>query len=355
MTGSPATSPSSETSADDDGAPGLPGLSGPLLLRWAIRGLILAMVAGLLVVALTTDAETWSHLQDFRWTAAPLLLALVATAWTANGVRTWLLARVLHHQIRLRDALRVTLATEFAIAATPGGLGGLAARLGLQQRLGIRRSDTVAMLAADVAADVLYFALLWPLGLASVLALWSRARLDERLSRETSLPAWWVVVALIALALLLGAAGWARRRRRSEPAAPRRLAWRRGWRRFRLNTLRFWRHGKAAFAVSFAVAAVQWTCRYGVLPAVLWAFGLQPDVLPLMLLQGVLFLLALVVVVPGGGGSIELLSALILPLFAPPALVGPVVLIWRFLTYHLYVLVGGAVLWRQLASGQRAR
>jgi uncharacterized protein (TIRG00374 family) len=91
---------------------------------------------------------------------------------------------------------------------------------------------------------------------------------------------------------------------------------------------------------------VQWTCRYGVLPLTFHALGVDVPVLPLMLLQGCLFLLSLLVVMPGGGGSVELLSGALLPLFAPAALVGPAVLIWRVATYHLYVLAGGAMLWR---------
>ena len=39
-----------------------------------------------------------------------------------------------------------------------------------------------------------------------------------------------------------------------------------------------------------------------------------------------------------------------LPLLAAPAIVGPVVLLWRFCTYHLYMLVGGMALWRALRA-----
>lgn len=74
--------------------------------------------------------------------------------------------------------------------------------------------------------------------------------------------------------------------------------------------------------------------------------------LPLMLLQGCLFFISLLVVVPGGGGSVELLSGAVLPLFAPVALVGPAVLLWRVATYHLYVLAGGATLWL-VSRGER--
>jgi uncharacterized membrane protein YbhN (UPF0104 family) len=61
--------------------------------------------------------------------------------------------------------------------------------------------------------------------------------------------------------------------------------------------------------------------------------------------------------VPGGGGAVEVLAALILPAFVPVALVGAVVLLWRLLTFHLYLLGGGtafflAVRQRRLADAE---
>jgi uncharacterized protein (TIRG00374 family) len=67
-----------------------------------------------------------------------------------------------------------------------------------------------------------------------------------------------------------------------------------------------------------------------------------------MIVQGILFTVSLVLVVPGGGGSVELLALLILPHFIPKSLIGVVLLMWRFLTYHLNILVGGAAFFRSV-------
>jgi uncharacterized membrane protein YbhN (UPF0104 family) len=319
-------------------------------LRTALRGVVLAMLGGTGAFFFTVRADTWERLADARWGLLAFVPLMVALAWACNGTRTWLLAPVVARPVRWREALGVTLSVEFALAATPGGIGGVPVRVALSRRLGIPPEASLAIVAADVAADVVFFSILWPFAAVSVLALLVRSGLWARMTGawEAAEPLHWLLAAA-ATGVCAGAVTWALWRRRRPGgwmdragAAARSTAGR---------IARFWRMGKARFAASVAVAAVQWTCRYGVLPLTFHALGVDVPVLPLMLLQGCLFLISLLVVVPGGGGSVELLSGAVLPLFAPVAMVGPAILIWRVATYHLYVLAGGVALWRQLRRG----
>ena len=184
----------------------------------------------------------------------------------------------------------------------------------------------------------------------AVAGLLARAGLGEKLVAgwEAAHPLVWLA-GVGGAAAVAGVLFWRAWRGRSPGGGLERLAG--AARRTAGNVARFWRRGKTRFAAAVAVAAVQWSCRYGVLPLTFYALGVEAPVLPLMLLQGCLFLISLLVVAPGGGGSVELLSGAVLPLFAPAALTGPALLIWRVATYHLYVLAGGVALWRQLRGG----
>jgi len=315
-------------------------------LRPALHAVLLVTAVGIGVFWWQLKPGTWTRLASFRWQYLPVLAAMIGLAWACNGFRTWLLARVLGHKIAVKDAIAVTLSTEFASAATPGGVGGLVARLALQRRLGIPSADTLAMLAADVAIDLSFFAALTPL------ALWRGMRLLSKMadeSMESSIAPMLAVVALGSLVAGLALWRWAVRRRQQKG---RPSTWRQrlasGFGDFKNNLGVFWRRGWLALALTFIVAAVQWICRYGVLPVVLLGFGVSVDPVPLMLLQGVLFFVAVAIAVPGGGGSIEVLSSVILPLMVPALIIGPVVLIWRLFTYHLYLLGGGLTLWHLL-------
>ena len=323
-------------------------------VRRALRGVVLAMAAGTAVFFWMVKPETWARLAEARRGVLALVPVLVALAWACNGARTWLLAPVVAKRIRYRDALGVTLSVEFALAATPGGVGGVPVRLALSRRLGIPPEASLAIMAADVAADLVFFALLWPFAAVSVAGLLTRSGLGARLAEgwRALHPAAWLAGGAAA-ACLLAALAWRAWRRRKPGGRLEKIAG--AARRTAGNVLLFWRRGKRRFAAGLAVAAVQWTCRYGILPLTFHALGVEAPVLPLMLLQGCLFLLSLLVVVPGGGGSVELLSGAVLPLFAPAAVVGPALLIWRVATYHLYVLAGGTALWRVLRAGKAGR
>jgi uncharacterized membrane protein YbhN (UPF0104 family) len=66
-------------------------------------------------------------------------------------------------------------------------------------------------------------------------------------------------------------------------------------------------------------------------------------------------------VLPGGGGGVEVATSLVLRHFVRGPLVGVVLLLWRFFTYHLYLFTGGAVFFlicarlSDLGKGRAAR
>jgi hypothetical protein len=103
-----------------------------------------------------------------------------------------------------------------------------------------------------------------------------------------------------------------------------------------------WRHGRGWYLGAFAFCAVQWSCRYGILPVILWALGSPVDPFALIYLQGILFFIALVVVLPGGGGSLEILSTLVLHPAVGGSTAALAVILWRLFTYYLYIL-GGSI------------
>jgi glycosyltransferase 2 family protein len=312
-------------------------------LRVALRGVVLAMAAGALVFALSVRPDTWERLAAFEFRFLPLMLLMVFAAWLCNAGRTWLLSRVLGVKLGFGQALSVTLSTEFGNAATPGGLGGIAIRTYLQHRLGLSASQTASMLAADVALDGVFFGTLWLLAAAEVQRLLRRTGMYQEIGHATEGRGLWLaagLAAVVALALLL---------------LQRRFASRPLWARVTRGVANTRRHlaklaavGKGPLALCLLLATVQGCCRYGVLPVALHALGVNVVALPLMALQGALFFIGMLVVLPGGGGSIEVLSGVLLPLFAPLATVGPAVVIWRLFTYHLYVVAGGAAFWRSL-------
>jgi len=334
---------------------------------YAIRGAALVAVAMIAIVVLTSSDDTWEQLSAFeRWTL-PVAALMVVTAWLCNGARTLVMARALGHPLRFRQAIGITLSTEFGIAASPGGVGGTIIRISFLRRAGVPIPTAFTMLASDVAADLAFFAVLTPLIALYVLKGHMWANLVEEFRPGAALLPLLILAFTAALAYrIVRRGGWKQRfqrwaaafawgRRHRLPARVRMI-----WRNFAKSlrevagvTRFLLAKRRRALLLNFALAGVQWSCRYGVLPLLLYGFGTVMNPFPLLVIQGFLFFISLAIVLPGGGGGVEVLTAVILPFFVPRSQVPLVVLLWRFFTYYLYLLGGGTVFF--LASRARDR
>jgi len=327
------------------------------MLRWVLQGVALGGIATVGVFFFTVQPDTWTQLRAFNPAWLPVLVGLISLAWLCNGARVWVLCRALGHRVTYRQAVAVTMSQEFGIAVTPAGLGSAVLRFTLLARAGVPVAQSASMLTTDAALDMLFFALLTPFGCAVVLHDPAFGGLLARIGPRPPLaPLLGGLAALVALVVLLRSASFQRQlarlagatsfgRRRRLPGRHRylRIRTERVLRRMREALALLWGRRKSALLVNFLCAAAQWTCRYSLLPVVLFALGVPLNPLPLFLVQGLLFMLSMLVVAPGGGGAVEVLAAVILPAFVPLSLVGLAVLLWRMFTYHAYIIVGGTV------------
>ncbi len=326
------------------------------ILRYALQGALFAVAASTGVVIFYSAPETLEHLDDFNWWINGLLFGLIVSAWLLNGSRVYLLSRSLGYTLTYRQSLSVSLSSEFGIAATPAGMGGAAIRLSLLRRAGISWAHGTTMLAVDVVLDSIFFLLLVPFAAYSIL---NNPKIRQTVSKIPPGGTLGLLLSLAVAGILLGWAvrsRWFRRWIHTQCLRP-------GWRDYRLPArfrLLRWKvaHGwhqmkegfrhllglkRGAVLLTFAVASLQWTCRYSVLPILFYALSFPTDPVLLFLLQGFLFTASLFFVLPGGGGGVEVATAIILRQIIKPSVVGVVVLLWRFFTYHLYLIGGGCM------------
>jgi glycosyltransferase 2 family protein len=295
----------------------------------------------------------------------PLLALLTMGTWTFHGCRYWVLARMRAIPISLRECIAIAISVDFSVAATPSGSGGAVARMTLLKKRGVKLHLAGSIFTVNIFNDLCVSALLL-LSSAIVVAFDPEWRailrpLSEFIAEARGRGGTGMVVAGILLfAIALAGIEWwktSRSPRKRLPAVLRRIRW------SIYRALRFLRaswadarhilaHHRWAVLADFFCALGQWTCRYGALPVLTALMGRNINPVPLFAIQGCLFLLGILLVLPGGGGGIELLSAFILPAFVPPESVPVVLIIWRFFSYYLYLLVGPLFLaW--ILSGQR--
>jgi glycosyltransferase 2 family protein len=327
-----------------------------IIFKLALKGSALGVAAAIGVMLFYSEPDTYEHLHRLSWSILFLLLGMIVFAWLCNGSRIFILSRSLGYRLSYLQSLSVSLSSEFGIAATPAGVGGAAIRLGLLKRAGVPLAHGTTMLAMDVALDSLFFLILTPFAVISIY------QNDKIRTIIGSIQAFDIIIALssvIASLVMIAFLYRTKRLKRSmhllmltsilmKYRLPGRLRLRRwkaaaGFHKMIEGFVHLLHLKWGAIVLTFVVASMQWTCRYSILPLLLYGLSVPCNPVLLFLLQGFLFTGSLLIVLPGGGGGVEISAAIILRQIVPPYLVGVIILLWRFFTYHLYLLGGGAM------------
>lgn len=292
----------------------------PWLIRAAVAGWVLSL-GGLAALVWRGGAGRMPALPAWAWGGG---LALAPVAWSLAAARIWLLTRGLGQRLSYGRAALIALAAEFGAGVTPAGLGGMLTRVWGLRRAGLPTGTALRLVAADALLDIAWAALV---ALAALRSAWFAATpLPVPASLRHGVGAAVMPVLLGVGGLLVLFAARAALRRRTATGLPR--------------------GGGLWLAAAALACAFQWTCRYGILPLLLRAQGIAPDWSLTLAAQGLLFFLGNLLVLPGGGGGVEAGAALLFGLWLAPARVPGAVLVWRLLTFHLYLAAGGWALCR---------
>ena len=273
-----------------------------------------------------------------------LLLGLVTLSWSFSSARIQLLCRALGSEINIKHALGIGISREFASTATPAGSGGPAVLILLLTRRDLNTAQATAVLLADSIADLAFFIILMPI-LLSYYFMTSGGG-------ETGYIALIVVLVMVLGATLLW---FAVRHYRPVVLALGRFA--RPYRRFHKLRFRLAR-GIIQFRRATVIllklpwfqlwmillcSAGYWLARYAVLPVLLWMLHESVPLLYSFLIQPLLMLSSTFVVLPGGGGSVEIGFGLLMKPYLDPTISAFTLLLWRFCTFYWYLIAGAPV------------
>jgi glycosyltransferase 2 family protein len=271
------------------------------------------------------------------------IFAVIVMSWLARAVKLHLLLHRLNVHPRFARTLAISLATDFAFISTPGGVGGYAASVYYLRRAGTSVSSAATITAADQGLDLLFFIVVLPL--AGIALIWSD--LPETLAiLGFASSACMIALALGALlarrklwAWLFGtnmiSARWPRLQRKQQALREFLMS-------LRANAGLLLTGGPAFLCGVFALTALQWLTRYGVLWLVLILLGHRVSFALILLLQSLVLHAALWTGVPAGGGGAELGLSATLAAWVPATSIATALLLWRMATLYI-CLAAGAV------------
>lgn len=322
-----------------------PGTADPRrpLPRWRpLHGLLIAMalLAPLVIMAWLGGPGGLAAVKRFPLDVLALMLLMAFACWNLNAARLRLMLDGRAGRLGQRGALGIELASKFALCATPGGSGGPPTLLLLLAQRGLPVSRGAAVFLLDQGCDLLFF-----LGMLSGLVAYSllgETQWPHPVLIQTALAA----LALVALGVTLAMACLPRLLR--YPAAPgaRWLSgYRRRWLARRLLKCRqalqaTLRLPIATLLAMLGLTTAHWLLRYSLLYLAVLGAGGNVDWIWTFLTQMLAMAASQFSFLPGGAGAAELgVSGLLLPLMEREQ-AAAAVLVWRLVSYHLYLAAG---------------
>ncbi|RQW80983.1 MAG: TIGR00374 family protein [Methanothrix sp.] len=308
------------------------------------RALLIASLmslAAIIFILKFTDANlSWSMIFQVDGRFLVLALALHISSWVFYAVRLQRLTSLAGHEISFRLSFKSTLASNFLAALTPSSAGGEPLRIKILADDGMSYGSATAVAVGERLLDSIFF-------LAALAIFLTISGFMTGFGLEIG--AIFFILLLILLIFLAELAArpdriaklmaWAKVKTGNRPIilsiereiwlfrdAGIQLAW---------KTLRH-------IPVMMALSALIWICEFLVPSALLVGMGQGPSFLLSITSQIILAIISILPLTPGGSGVAELGMSYLYSTFVPAALLGPLVAIWRIITYFINIVVGAA-------------
>ena len=314
----------------------------------------------MLPVALGIGVVIWLFLREFdlqQWYSIPwtartfgaLALCLLFIAGRESGM-AWRFRALTDRQLTWRQSFKVTMQAEFVSAITPTSAGGSTLSMILMGRQGIPlgRGTIIAMII--LMLDEMFFVIFCPL-LFLFIPGGAIFGFDHGSFNIGVRVAFWIiygVIAAIALLLYLGAFVFPHR----IGNAIKRL--------FGLRLLRRWRSSAVEMAETMASAGtdlrkrnrrwwseavcatvLSWCCRYLVVNMLFWGFSAAAPQAVVFARQFVIWTILSISPTPGGAGLSEwIFTGYYGDLIADASMILVIAILWRLLTYYIYLFYG---------------
>ncbi len=324
--------------------------------------LAFSIVGFFIVFQRASIGETIHNLAHFDPRYLALALGLVALDWMASGARIYIFARKVYRPITFGACMRSCFANVFLGGATPSQTGGAAAQVYVLYAEGMTVVDatvvcfvggflgtTIILLACAVIFSFMVHPEFVPVGLRTISGLS------------------FTLFALILVAVLLSLLSPKRFKRivhglmQRVPKYGRRLEHSHALEKLfdtvdRYHDLMtgFLVHSKLLFLAGLLLTAVIYLNKFTIAWVVLKGLGVHADPWSVLYMQVVLLLIFYFSPSPGASGFAEVTTMAVMDSVIPKGFEATFILLWRFFTLVLNMMIGAGVLLGYI-SGRRGR
>jgi hypothetical protein len=332
-------------------------------IKTGLRLFLAFTVLGFVIVfSRSSVGDTVEHLVNLDPRYLVLVVGLVVLDWLASALRIYVFANRIHPPITYGACMRSCFANVFLGGATPSQSGGAAAQIYVLYAEGMSVVDaTVACFLGGFLGTVIVL-----LAAAIVFSLLVRPDFigpNLRLISGVSF-ALFALILVATLLSLLSPGGFKRVVHRMLRLVPPLERWFEHHHsveklfdtvdRYHDLMMRFMVRGKLLFSFGLLITTVIYLNKFMIAWVVLRGMGAQADVATVLYMQGVLLLIFYFSPSPGASGVAEVTTMAVMGSVIPKGGAAAFVLLWRFFTLVLNMLIGAGVLLSYI-SGKRGR
>jgi uncharacterized protein (TIRG00374 family) len=300
----------------------------------------ISIISIIIILKLTGTADTWKALSQIDIKFLVLAFILHALSWTFYSLRLKFLTSMAGHNVSFGLSFRSTLATAFVGSLTPSAIGGEPIRIKILADDGMSYGAATAVAVIERLLDSFFFVLalafflivtgfLTGFGLEvagifliililSLIFLWQVVVMPERIERLME---------------------WIKKKtgKKKIVDAFERELW-----LFRDAGIHLAERTLVDTPLMAALTAMIWLIDALVPSAILIGLGTDPNYLFSITSQLILSIISLLPLTPGGVGVTELSMTYLYSNFVQKNLLGPLVILWRLITYFANIAVGSA-------------
>ena len=301
--------------------------------------LLAALTVPLALASLAGGSLAFAHIKHFPVSLLLLMVTMAVLCWNLNAARLRLMLSGRAGKLGQGGALGIELTSKFALCATPGGSGGAATLLLLLHQRGVSPAKGTAIFLIDQGCDLIFFIAM--LSGVVMISLVSNTQWPHQTIIQLSL----IGLALLALSMSLAMAFLPRLLRSHKGWLIGLSAFRRRWLARRLLRCRqalkvTLALPRLTLAAMLMLTTAHWLLRYSLLYLAVLGVGGHADWLWTFLTQMLAMAASQFSFLPGGAGVAEIgVGSLLLPLMEREQ-AAAAVLIWRLISYHLYLAAG---------------
>lgn len=305
----------------------------------------LGVIGNMVFVLIATNGSLFRSEVHFTPGYFIIAMFLSITPWFTGSLRLLLWSRFLGNRLRYREVFKIVLGAELGAAISPPIIGGTAVKTGMLMQKGLSGGAALSLTVLESMEDGLFFLFMVPLAL-TISSSWDLPVIQDLLSGIRNISPRMLLAGsgVVCGAFLVLAQPRCRTIiMRFKPAARITARIRPQFHIVILTWRTIFFNGKSVFALTFALTAVQWICRYSIISLMLMSLGLPAQPVLFMALQVLVFALMSFIPTPGGAGGAEGVFYVFYRPFLAADSIGAVTIGWRFLTFYLLLLLAAVL------------